>query len=235
MNVLIDKFDVFAGGFWLTLQICVLAAIGALILGAVVAVLRISPVPPLRAVGTTYVNVFRNLPLTVVLFFAAFGLPALGSNADFLRIPGLDAIFSRLGTDLPYFRFGLIALVLYTAAFVCEALRSGVNAVPAGQAEAARSLGLTFGQNLRHVVLPQSWKASVVPLGSVIIAMIKNSALVGFFGVVGDLSQTADQLTSAGGYPFIPVAIGISVGYLIMTVPLGALLDRIEKRQAVAR
>ncbi|MFR9780669.1 amino acid ABC transporter permease [Micromonospora sp. MS34] len=235
MSVLIDKFDVFAGGFWLTLQICVLAATGALLLGAAVAVLRISPVPPLRAVGTAYVTIFRNMPLTVVMFFAAFGLPALGSNADFFRIPGLDAIFSRLGTDLPYFRFALIALVLYTAAFVCEALRSGVNAVPAGQAEAARSLGLTFGQNLRHVVLPQSWKASVVPLGSVIIAMIKNSALVGFFGVVGDLSQTAEQLTSAGGYAFIPVAIGISIGYLIMTVPLGALLDRIEKRQAVAR
>ncbi|MET8255427.1 amino acid ABC transporter permease [Micromonospora sp. NPDC005197] len=235
MNVLIDKFDVFAGGFWLTLQICVLAAIGALILGGILAVLRISPVPPLRALGTTYVNVFRNMPLTVVMFFAAFGLPALGSNADFLRIPVLDSLFSRLGTDLPYFRFALIALVLYTAAFVCEALRSGVNAVPAGQAEAARSLGLTFGQNLRHVVLPQSWQASVVPLGSVIIAMIKNSALAGFFGVVGDLSATADQLTGAEGYAFIPVAIGVSVGYLIMTVPLGALLDRIEKRQAVAR
>ncbi|MFV2111382.1 amino acid ABC transporter permease [Micromonospora sp. LOL_025] len=235
MSVLIDKFDVFAGGFWLTLQICVLAAIGALIVGAVVAVLRISPVPPLRALGTAYVNVFRNMPLTVVMFFAAFGLPALGSNADFLRVPGLDAVFSRLDTDLPYFRFALIALTLYTAAFVCEALRSGVNAVPAGQAEAARSLGLTFGQNLRYVVMPQSWKASVVPLGSVIIAMIKNSALVGFFGVVGDLSQTADQLTSAEGYAFIPVAIGISIGYLIMTVPLGAFLDRVEKRQAVAR
>ncbi|MGC5329401.1 amino acid ABC transporter permease [Micromonospora sp. DT62] len=235
MSVLIDKFDVFAGGFWLTLQICVLAAVGALILGAVLAVLRISPVPPLRALGTSYVNIFRNMPLTVVMFFAAFGLPALGSNADFLRIPGLDAVFSRLDTDLPYFRFALVALVLYTAAFVCEALRSGVNAVPAGQAEAARSLGLTFGQNLRHVVLPQSWKASVVPLGSVIIAMIKNSALVGFFGVVGDLSATADQLTGAEGYAFVPVAIGISIGYLIMTVPLGALLDRIEKRQAVAR
>lgn len=235
MSVLIDKIDVFAGGFWLTLQICILAAIGALVLGVIVAMLRISPVPPLRALGTAYVNTFRNMPLTVVMFFAAFGLPALGSNADFLRIPGLDVIFRRLGTDLPYFRFALIALVLYTSAFVCEALRSGVNAVPAGQAEAARSLGLTFGQNLRYVVLPQSWKASVVPLGSAIIAMIKNSALVGFFGVVGDLSQTADQLTSAGGYAFIPVAIGISVGYLIMTVPLGALLDRIEKRQAVAR
>ncbi|MEV4760246.1 amino acid ABC transporter permease [Micromonospora sp. NPDC049559] len=235
MSVLIDKFDVFAGGFLVTLQICVLAAIGALVLGAVVAVLRISPVPPLRAVGTAYVTIFRNVPLTVVMFFAAFGLPALGSNADFLRIPGLDSIFKRLGTDLPYFRFALIALVLYTAAFVCEALRSGVNAVPPGQAEAARSLGLTFGQNLRHVVLPQSWQAATVPLGSVIIAMIKNSALVGFFGVVGDLSQSADQLTSAEGYAFIPVAIGISIGYLIMTVPLGALLDRLEKRRAVSR
>ncbi|GIF10352.1 amino acid ABC transporter permease [Actinoplanes teichomyceticus] len=234
MSVIIDRFDVFAGGFWLTLQICVLAAIGALVLGAVVAVLRISPVPPLRAVGTAYVTVFRNMPLTVVMFFAAFALPALGSNADFLRIPVLDSVFTRLGTDLPYFRFALIALVLYTAAFVCEALRSGVNAVPAGQAEAARSLGMTFTQNLWHVVLPQSWKASVVPLGSVIIAMIKNSALVGFFGVVGDLSQTADQLTSAEGLAFVPVAIGVSIGYLIMTVPLGALLDRIERRQAVA-
>jgi glutamate transport system permease protein len=234
VSVWVDKFDVFAGGFWLTFQICVLAATGALILGAVVAVLRISPVPPLRAVGTAYVTIFRNMPLTVVMFFSAFALPALGSNADFLRIPVLDLVFTRLSTDLPYFRFALIALTLYTAAFVCEALRSGVNAVPAGQAEAARSLGLTFGQNLRYVVLPQSWKASIVPLGSVIIAMIKNSALIGFFGVVGDLSATADQLTGAEGYAFIPVAIGISIGYLIMTVPLGALLDRIERRQAVA-
>ena len=234
MSVLIEKFDVFAGGFWLTLQFCVLAAFGALILGTVVAVLRISPVPPLRAVGTGYVTIFRNMPLTVVLFFSAFTLPVLGSNADFLRIPGLDLVFTRLGTDLPYFRFALIGVVLYTAAFVCEALRSGVNAVSPGQAEAARSLGLTFGQNLRYVVLPQSWKASIVPLGSVIIAMIKNSALIGFFGVVGELASTADQLTGAEGYAFVPIAIGISIGYLIMTIPLGTLLDRIERRQAVA-
>ena len=145
MSVLIDKFDVFAGGFWLTLQTCVLAAIGALILGGVGAVLRISPVPPLRALGTGYVNIFRNMPLTVVMFFAAFGLPALGSNADFLRIPGLDAVFSRLDTDLPYFRFALIALVLYTAALVCEALCSGGNAVPASQAVASLKLRLALG------------------------------------------------------------------------------------------
>jgi glutamate transport system permease protein len=234
VDILIEKFDVFAGGLWVTLQICLLAAAGALILGVLVAVMRISPIPPVRAVGTAYVVVFRNMPLTVVMFFAAFGLPNLGSNADFLRIPVIDSLFTRLGTDLPYFRFALIALVLYTAAFVCEALRSGVNAVPPGQAEAARSLGLTFGQNLRYVVLPQSWKASIVPLGSVIIAMIKNSALIGFFGVVGDLSSTADQLTGAGGYAFVPVAIGVSVGYLIMTIPLGILVDRVERRQAMA-
>jgi len=235
VRVLVDHFDVFVGGFWLTLQLCVLSATGALLIGTLVAILRISPVPPLRWLGGAYVTVLRNVPLTVVMFFSAFGLPALGSNADFLRIPGLSTVFSRLGIDLPYFRFAIIALSVYTGAFVCEAIRSGINAVPPGQAEAARAIGLTFTQNLRYVVLPQAWKAAVVPLGSVIIAMIKNSALAGFFGVVGDLSNSAQNLTSALGEPIIPVFVGISIGFLIMTVPLGLLLDRVEARRAVAR
>ncbi|MFV2085132.1 amino acid ABC transporter permease [Micromonospora sp. LOL_021] len=235
MRVLVDHFDVFVGGFWLTLQLCLLSATGALLIGTLVAILRISPVPPLRWLGGAYVTVLRNVPLTVVMFFSAFGLPALGSNADFLRIPGLSIVFSRLGIDLPYFRFAIIALSVYTGAFVCEAIRSGINAVPPGQAEAARAIGLTFTQNLRYVVLPQAWKAAIVPLGSVIIAMIKNSALAGFFGVVGDLSNSAQNLTSALGEPIIPVFVGISIGFLIMTVPLGLLLDRVEARRAVAR
>lgn len=235
MSVLVDHFDVFAGGLWLTFQLCLLSAAGALLLGTGGAVMRISPVPPLRWVGTAYVTVFRNCPLTIVFFFAAFGLPALGSNADFLRIPGLTSIFSRLGIDIPYFRFAIIALSVYTGAFVCEAIRSGINAVSPGQAEAARAIGLTFTQNLRFVVLPQAWKAAIVPLGSVIIAMIKNSALAGFFGLVGDLSNSGVNLTSALGEPIIPVFIGVSIGFLIMTVPLGILLDRVERRRAVAR
>lgn len=235
MSTVFEHLDVFVGGFWLTLQLCLLSAIGALVIGTLVAVMRISPVPPLRAVGTAYVTVFRNVPLTIVFFFSAFGLPALGSNADFLRIPGLSSVFSRLGIDLPYFRFAIIALALYTGAFVCEALRAGVNAVPAGQAEAARAIGLTFGQNLRFVVLPQAWKAAVVPMGSVIIAMIKNSALAGFFGVVGDLSNSGYALITVQGEPTIPIMLGISAFFLIMTVPLGVLLDRIEKRRAVVR
>jgi glutamate transport system permease protein len=235
MTVLTERLDVFIGGLWLTLQICVLAATGALLLGALGAVLRICPVPPLRAVGTAYVTVFRNLPLTIVLFMVVFGLPELGSSAGFLEIPGLTAVFPRLGTDLPYFRFGVLAVSLYTGAFVCEALRSGVNAVDAGQAEAARALGLTFAQRLRHVILPQASRAAVVPVGNVIIAMIKNSALVGFFGVVGDLSQTADSLVSAEGLPLIPVFLGISLGYLLMTVPLGTLISHAEHRRAELR
>jgi glutamate transport system permease protein len=237
VNILIERFDVFRDGFWVTLQMCVLAAIGALVIGTLVAVMRISPLPPLRALGTTYVNIFRNVPLTVVSFFAAFGLPPLGIRADFLNIPLLDAIFpgpKALSIDVPFFRFFLIAVSLYTAAFVCEALRSGINAVSPGQAEAARSIGLTFSQNLRLVVLPQAWRYAVVPLGSVIIAMIKNSAIGAAVGVAGLLSTAADTLTSQEGLPLIPVFIGIAIGYLVMTVPLGMLLDRVEQRRAAA-
>jgi glutamate transport system permease protein len=171
----------------------------------------------------------------VVSVFVAFGLPQLGSGADFLKIPGLDVIFPRLSIDLPYFRFFVIALSLYTGAFVCEALRAGVNAVSPGQAEAARSLGLTFGQNLRYVVMPQAWKYAIVPLGSVIIAMVKNSAIGSIVGVSGMLSTTMDVLVSQEGEALIPVTLGIAAGYLIITIPLGILLDRIELRRAVSR
>jgi len=235
MDVLIENADVFVNGFFVTFQICILAAIGALLLGTVLAAMRISPIPPLRWLGTAYVTVLRNTPLTIVFFFMAFGLPELGSNANILRIPLLEKLFTRLGTDIPFYRFAIIGLTVYTAAFVCEALRAGINAVQPGQSEAGRSLGLTFLQNLRLVVLPQAGRYSVVPLGSVIIAMIKNSAIAGAFGVVGDLFSVADDLTSAQGLSAIPVLIGVSFGFLVMTVPLGLLLDRIERRQAVSR
>jgi glutamate transport system permease protein len=234
MNILIEKFDLFASGFLLTLQLCVVAAALAMVFGTVAAVMRISPIPPLRALGAGYVTVFRNVPLTVVLFFTVFGLPAIGSRAEFLKIEGLDLLFPRLTIDLPYFRLAALGLAIYTGAFVCEALRSGINAVAPGQIEAARAIGLTFTQNLRTVVLPQAWKAAIVPLGTVIVAMLKNSALAGFFGLVGDLSSTMDVLVSQEGQPLIPVMIGVSIGYLIMTVPLSLVLDAVERRRRLA-
>jgi glutamate transport system permease protein len=238
MEVFSEQFDVFLAGYIGTLQMCLLAAVGALLIGTVIAVLRISPLPPLRGVGTAYVTVFRNIPLTVVMFFAAFVLPLLGSDASFLRVPGLTTWIRPLSPEIPpYFRFATVALTAYTAAFVCEALRAGVNAVPIGQAEAARSLGLTFGQNLRHIVLPQAWKYAIVPLGSVIIAMIKNSALAAAFGVIGTLMGVVDELVSQQGYSTVPVFLGVIAGFLTITIPLGLLIDLVEwfQKKAVQR
>lgn len=234
MEVFSDRFSVFWNGYLGTLQMSLLAAVGALVIGGLVAVLRISPLPPLRGVGTAYVTVFRNVPLTVVMFITAFALPLLGSNGDFLKIPGLKDVIKPLGTDLPYFRFATIALTVYTAAFICEALRAGIGAVPTGQAEAARSLGLTFAQNLRHIVLPQAWKYAIVPLGSVIIAMIKNSALAAVFGVIATLMGVVDELVSQQYYDAGWVFFGVVVGYLTMTIPLGLALDAVERSQKKA-
>ena len=234
MEVYFDQFGVFWEGFLGTVQMCVLAAVGALAIGTLVAVLRVAPLPPVRGVGTAYVTVFRNIPLTVVMFVCAFVLPLLGSNADFLKIPGLTTLIRPLGTELPFFRFATIALTVYTAAFVCEALRSGINAVPVGQAEAARSLGMTFGQNLRHIVLPQAWKFAIVPLGSVIIAMIKNSALALSFGVLASMTGVFDRLISqaeGASYDSMAVLVGVVVGYLVLTIPLGLVLDAVERSQ----
>ncbi len=216
MHVITDNLDLYWSGLLKSFIICLLALVGSLILGTLLASFRVSPVPTLRWFGTAYVTVFRNTPLTVVLFFIAFGLPELGIN------------FS-------YFRFGLIGLVLYTSAFVCEAVRSGVNSVSAGQAEAARSIGLGFGQSLRLIVLPQALRTVVPPLGSVIIAMFKNSAVVGALGVGGDLWSTGVNLTGAQGYAALPVFVGVAVGYLIITIPSGVLLQVLERKVAIAR
>jgi glutamate transport system permease protein len=216
MDAVFDNLDAFVSGFLRSLNIIVWAMVGALVLGLIIAACRVSPVPPLRAFGAFWVTMFRNTPLSLVLFFCAFGLPELGINRSF------------------YF-FGVLGLILYTSAFVCEAVRSGINSVSAGQAEAARSIGLKFTQTLRFVVLPQALRTVVPPLGSVIIAMFKNSAVVGAFGVGGDLWSTAQTLTSARGYETLPVFIGMAVGYLAITLPAGALLQVIERKVAIAR
>lgn len=216
MDAITENLDLFVSGFQRSLGICLIAMVFSLALGIVLAAMRVSPVPPLRGLATTYVTVLRNTPLTVVLFFVAFGLPEVGVNRSF------------------YF-FAVGGLVLYTAAFVCEAVRSGINAVSAGQAEAARSIGLTFSQSLVTVVLPQALRTVVPPLGSVIIAMFKNSAVVGAFGVGRDLFSRGESLTSAQGYAALPVLTGVAIGYLLITLPAGGLLALIERKVAIAR
>jgi glutamate transport system permease protein len=215
MTIIFDNFALFRDGFLGTLVICLYAAVGSLLLGTVIASFRVSPLPPLQWFGTSWVNVFRNCPLAVVLFAVAFGLPEIGINGS-------------------YFWFGVTGLILYTSAFVCEAVRAGINSVSPGQAEAARAVGLTFTQSLSLVVLPQALRSVVPPLGSVIIAMIKNSALVGAFGVGGELFSVADSLSGAGTSG-LTALVGIAVAYLLITIPAGLLLGVLERRVAVAR
>ncbi|GAA3596926.1 amino acid ABC transporter permease [Kineosporia mesophila] len=216
MNVITDNLDLFFQGFLKTLGICIICLIGALILGTVIAGFRVSPVAPLRGVGTTYVNLVRNCPLTVVLFFIAFGLPEIGINQS-------------------YYVFGCAALIVYTAAFVCEALRSGINAIPAGQAEAARAIGLTFTQNLGSIILPQAFRTAIPPVGSVIIAMFKNSAILGAFGVSGDLLGNAILLTSSRGQDPTAVYLGIGFFFLLITIPAGLILQYLERKAVILR
>ena len=216
MDAITDNLDLFVSGYFRSLSICLWALVTSLLLGTVIVSCRINPVAPLRFFGTAWVTVLRNCPLTVVLFFIAFGLPELGINAS-------------------YYVFGLAALTLYTSAFVCEALRAGINSVPAGQAEAGRAIGLTFGQSLREIVLPQAFRTSVPPVGSVIIAMFKNSAVLGAFGVGRDLFSVGETLISARGYDPLPVLLGVTVGYLMITLPAGALLAFLERRLVILR
>ena len=216
MNAVTDNLDLYWDGFLRSLGICLWGLVGSLVLGTLVATFRVSPVGPLRALGTAWVTLIRNCPLTVVLFFFAFGLPEVGLNGS-------------------YYAFGLAALVIYTSAFVCEALRSGINAVPAGQAEAARAIGLRFTQTLTQIVLPQAFRTSIPPVGSVLIAMFTNSAVVGAFGVGRDLFSVGESLTSAQGFAALPVLTGVAVGYLLITLPAGALLAVLERRMAIIR
>jgi len=216
VDAVTDNLDLFWSGYLRSLGICLWAMVGSLLLGTLIASFRVSPIPSLRWFGTAWVTVIRNVPLTVVLFFFAFGLPEIGINRS-------------------YYFFGVTALIFYTSAFVCEAVRSGINAVPAGQAEAARAIGLTFGQNLREIVLPQALRTSVPPLGSVIIAMFKNSAVVGAFGVGQDLFSVGRNLTSVQGYEALPVLTGVAFFYLCITIPAGALLALIERKVAIVR
>lgn len=216
MEAVTDNLDLYWSGFLRSLGICLWGLVGSLVLGTIIAAFRVSPSPALQAFGTTWVTLIRNCPLTVVLFFMAFGLPELGVNADF-------------------YTFGVAGLIIYTSAFVCEALRAGINSVSAGQAEAARAIGLTFSQSLKTVVLPQAFRSSVPPVGSVLIAMFKNSAVVGAFGVGRDLYSLSERLTSSQGLAYIPVLTGVAIGYLVITLSAGLLLGLIERKVAIAR
>jgi len=211
-----DNFDLLWRAFLTTLSLAVTSGICALVLGTVLVGMRVSPVTPLRGLATFYVEVFRNTPLTVVFFFLFFGVVYID-----VQFP------SRFVT-------AVTALSLYTASFVAEALRSGINSVPPGQAEAARALGLDFGQTLRSIVLPQAFRTVVPPLGNVWIALAKNTSIAAGFAVT-DLTAALQRLANVNADQLLAVFAAIVAAYLLITLPSAALIRFIENRVAIVR
>ena len=214
MDTVFGNLDVFVDGFTRTLSLTLLSAVGALILGTLIAGMRVSPVPPLRWLGTLYVQAVRNTPLTVVFTFVVFGLP-------------------EVDIKLPFYRFAVLALTLYTAAFVAEAVRSGINSVATGQAEASRSVGMTFMQTLRLVILPQAFANIIPPLASGFIALLKNTAIASAFGVFEGI-QSMNQLINDDGSAVIAIILTAAIGYLALALGAAALFNQLERRVRAA-
>ena len=226
MDILSDYAPELLDALWMTIKLTVLSAIGALVLGTLLAAMRVSPVPVARWIGATYVTIFRNTPLTLILLFCAFGLyQTLGVT--------LADQASPTGQADNNFRLAVLGLSIYTASFVCESLRSGINTVNVGQAEAGRSLGLTFSQNLRFIVLPQAFRAVIGPLGSVLIALTKNTTVAAAIGVLEAAILMKEMIENEAA---IFVVGGIfALGFVILTFPTGLFFGYLGKRLAVAR
>jgi len=215
MEAVTQNADVIASAFWLTIKLFLFAGAGALVLGVLIAAMRVSPIAPLRALGATYVRLVRNTPLTLVLLGINYGLPEIGYVIDF-------------------YAAALVGLTAYTASFVGEAVRSGIGAVPVGQAEAARSIGMTFGQTLRLVVLPQALRTVIPPLSSVYIALLKNTSVASAIGVPQAMQQMS-TLANANGDQVLAILAAFALVYAALALTLSGLFQLVERRLAVAR
>ncbi|MFF5454344.1 MULTISPECIES: amino acid ABC transporter permease [unclassified Streptomyces] len=210
------------GAFWVTVQLTVYSAIGSLVWGTLLAAMRVGPVPLMRGFGAVYVNVVRNIPLTVIIVFTSLGL---------FQTLGVDMGAERFTTI--NFRLAVLGLTAYTSAFVCEALRSGINTVPLGQVEAARAIGLNFPQVLRLVVLPQAFRSVVGPLANVLIALTKNTTVAAAIGVAEAALLMREMIENEA--QLILISAIFAVGFLCLTLPTGLFLGWVAKKVAVRR
>jgi glutamate transport system permease protein len=213
--VLIDNLPQILRGFRETLYLLGASGLVALLVGVVLAGMRVAPVAILRTAGAGYVNVFRNVPLVVLFLITTQGLPEIGLGFSF-------------------FVLAVIALATYTAAFVCEAIRSGINAVDVGQAEASRSIGMTFDQTLRLIVLPQAIRSVIPPLASILIALTKNTAIAEAFGIT-EATYQLDSLVRDFPTALYPLFFGIAGGYILIVFTISGVAQVLERRLVVLR
>ncbi|NGY87782.1 amino acid ABC transporter permease [Bacillus megaterium] len=203
-SILTNNMDLYLEGFKYTIIASLIALVASFVLGTIIAVMRIAPLKIVNVIGTVYVEFIRNIPLVVIVFL-------------FL-----------LWQESAVQRTGVLGLTIYTAAFIAEAIRAGIMAVPKGQLEAARSSGLTYGQAMRFIILPQAIKIVIPPLGNQFINLVKNSSVLGI--VAGfDLMYQAD-LVSSQTYVVFDVYIFVALFYLVLTIPLSLGVGYLEKR-----
>lgn len=226
MLELIEKYELLAA-FWTTIKLTAFSGVISLIIGTIVAIMRLSPVRIFQSLGTTYVTLLRNTPLTLIVIFCSLGLwGQLGVD-----LASRDSSTFLLDNN---FRWAVVGLSVYHAAFICEALRSGVNTIPLGQAEAARSIGLTFTQSLSQVILPQAFRGAITPLGNVLIALTKNTTVVAAIGV----AETAYRMKAIAEFEPAMLMVGfaiVALGFVILTLPMGMLTSFLSGRLAVKR
>ncbi|WP_035322158.1 amino acid ABC transporter permease [Peribacillus kribbensis] len=198
--------DAFLEGFKTTIIASLIALVCSFILGTLIAVMRIAPLKALNWIGTVYVEFIRNIPVLVIVFFTYLAFTFSGMTA------------------------GTIGLTVYTASFIAEAIRAGIMSVPKGQMEAARSSGLSYGQAMRFVILPQAIKIVIPPLGNQFINLVKNSSLLGIVAG-GDLMYQGD-LVNAKTFAYVDTYVFVALFYLVLTIPLSFGVGYLEKRLA---
>ena len=209
--------------FLVNLELTFWSAIFSAILGIILVVMRISPISSMRRVAAGYVELFKNMPLTIIMVFMVLGVFAQ------LKISFSDNF------DTNFFWLAVVGLSLYTAAFVCESLRSGINTVPLGQAEAARAMGLNFMQSATLIIMPQALRGSVAPLGNTLIALLKNSTVAAAASVATETSSLMSEMIEFRPDVIVQIFLIFAFGYVILIIPIGVLTTYLSNKLAVRR
>jgi glutamate transport system permease protein len=227
LSVVLDNFSDVLRAFGYTALLFVISAVLSLALGTFLAAMRVGPVKVLAVAGGLYVTLVRNTPLVIIFMFFTYAAPKIG-----LQFQWVDVTIA--GFDLKTaFATAIVALTLYTSTFVCEAIRSGINSVPIGQAEAARAIGLPFGGVMTQVVLPQAVRASLPPTASTLIAMLKNTSVAGIFFVAEAIAQMR-RLTNDNADQRLGIFVAFAIGYIILVEIVSVLSQLLERRWRVA-
>ncbi|QSR32720.1 amino acid ABC transporter permease [Nocardioides sp. S5] len=227
MDAVLDNLDAVVRAFTYTLLLFVISGVLSLVLGTLLAALRVGPISVLRLAAATYVTIVRNTPLLIVLIFFRIAAPKIGLNFNFVDVQFGDIRLNNLFTAC------VVGLTVYTAAFVCEAIRSGINAVQLGQAEAARAIGLPFAGVMREVVLPQAFRASVPPLASVQIALLKNTTVAGALGVFEAFARMR-SLNNDYATQRIEIFLVFAFVFVVLVEVLSFIANRLERRWRIA-